>query len=119
MKNINTTGTFREYIDSIAAEIQRLLNIEFSEGEPDYIVKIEETNWWVDQDGGMPGLAIIFNDDTRLGVGTFFSIGEFEFANNTHDPEFLDHLAQSRLTDAILSLKENHDLLIKKLGEQK
>ncbi len=118
MKNINTTGTFQEYIDSIAAEIQRLLGIQINEYEPNYIVKIEETNWWVDQDGGKPGLAIIFSDDTRLGVGTYFSIGESEFDNNIHDPEFLDRLAQTRLIGAVLSLRENHELLIKKLGEQ-
>lgn len=113
MKNINTTGTFREYIESIAAKIKQLL--------PGYSIEVQNTDWSPQQDGSMPALAVVF--DTVDGCSGNFSIAEFEFEKNKHNVIALESLATIRLTDAICCLKnarDGYDLLIKLLeGEPK
>ena len=113
MKNINTTGTFKEYVESIAAEIKQLL--------PEYTVEVQNTDWSPQQDDSIPALAVVF--DIINGCSGNFSIAEFEFEQDKHNAIALENLATIRLTDAIWCLKnarDEYDSLIKLLeGEQK
>ncbi len=116
MQNLNTTSTFKDYIDSIAAEITRLLAVLIEVDEPKYTVEIKDTDWSKEQDGSMSGLAILFSDD--CGTNTYFSIAEFEFEDNKEKPQFLRRIAETRFIDAVYCLRDKRDdysLMVRKL----
>lgn len=93
MKNLNTTGTFGQYIQSIAVEIDRLLD------QPDRMVEISETDWDAGRRNLLPALVIHF-------AGTYFSIAEIEFEQNQHRSDRLNNLAEVRFQSAIEDLKD-------------
>lgn len=107
MKNLNTTGTFEDYIGSIAREIIRLLGTP-PEGEK-YYVKVKDGSWG-------PGTGIVkkitISDGTAF---TSFSIAEVEFEKNSlclvgdetkAKSVRLNNLAGARFRMAIEDLKD-------------
>jgi len=92
VKNINTTGTFDEYMDSVVIEIQRLLSDY-------YRVVTEATKWLPDQPAR---IVKIFGDD---GWNTSFSIAEFEFDKNEQPTDRVE-LADVRFNYVMLDLEE-------------
>lgn len=105
MNNINITGTFTEYMDSVVAEIQQLLS------DANYSVEVKNSFWGVAtaKDGGtFCKVVSIWENDN--GPGVCFSIAELEFLTlRRFAPEGLINIATTRLADVINIFKILHD----------
>ena len=92
MENLNITGTFSEYVDSIVAEAQRLFG-------DCYIITTEDSFWGTAtaEDGGTPCKVIYLR---KNGWNTHFSIAELEFITlQCYAPDALVDLAIHRFID--------------------
>lgn len=114
--NIIINGTFKDWINSIANEIKRLLAIKttrIGEHEPKskYSVKVQPCDW----DSGKPCLAIeVYMDDKAMG---YFSFAKSEYHKN--NPKHLWKLLQCRYVDFIWSLndiEEERLIFLRKFG---
>ena len=105
MNNIDTIGTFTEYMDSIVVEIRHLLSSQ------NYLVNVENRFWGTatEKEGGTP-VKVIFISEDNDGPNVSFSIARLEFMTlRQYAPKALVDLATTRFSDAIDSLKELHN----------
>ena len=104
MNNINITGTFAEYVDSIAAEIK-------FHAPRNYSVSVEDHFWGIasEKDGGTPCKVVRISENSN-GPRNHFSISKLEFTTlQRYAPDALVKLAAERLAAAIDSLKGLRD----------
>ena len=99
--NIKTNGTFDEWIESIRAEADRLLNSNLKKGDEKYLVDTKWCTWGYE----MPARAITIKNEFNKEY-TYFSYAKFEFDRDQSKlrRKFLINLAKIRFEDAIASV---------------
>lgn len=109
--NININGTFNEWVESIRAEVERLLK-PVNQDDEKYLVVVKPCDWGVKR--SIPAKAVVIKDGYR--VYTYFSLAEMEFNKHTkYRKKHLTRLIECRFIDMTWSIngiiQENIKLL--------
>jgi len=127
-ENLKTNGTFRQWVDSIAKEIERLLAAESN--EPDacgfglkYDVEVKPCEWNPGQKDNVPALAVVIYlgkiSSQDIFLANSFSFAKMEWERNCKSPKGLQQLARVRFIDCIWSLYDlirEQVIMMKKFG---
>lgn len=97
--NVNINGTFDEWVESIRAEVQRLLK-PINQGDEKYIIKTKASYWGNGK--SIPAKSIIVSDK-YIDLG-WFSLAKCEFKSTRHRKKHLTRLVQVRFIDMLWSM---------------